>query len=103
MTAKTKQASAISIGNFDGFHLGHEKIVETMKTIAQDNGLQCSIITFSPHPRVLFKKLSHLITTEAQKREILSSLGVNGVEFMDFLKIVSLTPEQFVTEVLLKK
>ena len=102
MTVNTEQASAISIGNFDGFHLGHGKIVDTMKTIAQQNNLQCSIITFSPHPRVLFKKLSHLITTESQKREILGSLGVR-FEFMDFLKIVSLTPEQFVTDVLLKK
>lgn len=102
MTVNIEQASAISIGNFDGFHLGHGKIVDTMKTIALQNNLQCSIITFSPHPRVLFKKLSRLITTEAQKREILGSLGVR-FEFMDFLKIVSLTPEQFVTDVLLKK
>ncbi len=103
MVSNKIKASAISIGNFDGFHLGHEKIVATMKDIALENRLQCNIITFSPHPRVLFKKLSHLITTEGQKRELLSDLGVDSIEFMDFLKIVSLTPEQFVKEVLLKK
>ncbi len=102
MNFNSMQPSAISIGNFDGFHLGHEKIVETLKNIGAENHLQCDIITFTPHPRILFKKLSHLITTEAQKRETLLSLGVDRVEFLDFHKIVSLSPEQFVREILLK-
>ena len=43
--------SVVTVGTFDGFHLGHQSILEQIKQIAADNGLKSTIVTFDPHPR----------------------------------------------------
>ena len=48
--------SAVTIGSFDGIHLGHEKILKKLKKEAIKDNLLSVIITFDPHPRINFKK-----------------------------------------------
>ena len=51
-----KKKTAVAIGNFDGVHLGHKKILEYLKKTAEENDLKSVVLTFSPHPEKFFKK-----------------------------------------------
>jgi riboflavin kinase / FMN adenylyltransferase len=93
--------SAIAIGNFDGFHLGHQKICDTLKRIADQQRLVSRIITFSPNPKIYFNREPFLITTDAQKKRILDDQGVDCVHVIDFASVVDMTDERFLKEVLI--
>jgi riboflavin kinase / FMN adenylyltransferase len=99
---KTK-GSAIAIGNFDGIHLGHRKIIEHLKQIARENDLISIIITFTPNPRIYFKREKYLINTDIQKKEILESLGVDQVIFINFSEVVDMSDEQFLKDFLIDR
>ncbi|MCK4943530.1 MAG: adenylyltransferase/cytidyltransferase family protein, partial [Candidatus Aminicenantes bacterium] len=49
-----KATSIIAIGNFDGYHLGHQEIVQTLMKIARQKKLVSIILTFSPNPKLYF-------------------------------------------------
>ena len=102
-TAHQPRPSAIAIGNFDGFHLGHRKIIEHLKQVALGHNLFSIILTFTPNPRVYFKRDLHLIHTDAQKKEILERLGVDQVIFMNFNEVVDMSDEQFLQECLVER
>ena len=97
------QGSAIAIGNFDGFHLGHGKIIEHLKRVAVEKKMASIILTFSPNPRVYFKREIDMINTDTQKQEILEGLGVDQVIMLAFEEIVDMSDEQFLEEFLLHK
>jgi riboflavin kinase / FMN adenylyltransferase len=99
----TPKPSAIAIGNFDGFHLGHRKIVDQLKQIALEKQLHSIILTFTPNPRIYFKRESYLIHTDSQKKEILESLGLDQVVFINFAEVVDLSDEQFLKEFLIDR
>ena len=99
----SQKASAAAVGNFDGFHRGHEKIIETLKGIALEKNLSSIILTFTPNPRVYFNKQTHLINTDAQKKGILEGVGVDRVLFLDFKKIVDMSAGKFLTDFLIKE
>ncbi|NCV88193.1 MAG: bifunctional riboflavin kinase/FAD synthetase, partial [Oxalobacteraceae bacterium] len=48
---------AVTIGNFDGVHLGHQALIDRTVTLAQQQGLKSALVTFEPHPRDFFAKL----------------------------------------------
>ncbi len=97
------RGSVIAIGNFDGFHLGHRKIIEHLKQIAREKSLHAVILTFTPNPRVYFKKEFPLIHTDAQKRKMLENLDVDQVVIMNFNEIAEMSDERFLREVLIEK
>jgi len=97
------KGSAVAIGNFDGFHLGHQKIIENLKQVARENNLVSIIITFTPNPRLYFKKEKYLINTDAQKKEILENLEVDRVIFIHFAEVVDMSDEQFLKDFLIDK
>jgi riboflavin kinase/FMN adenylyltransferase len=98
-----KRGSAVAVGNFDGFHLGHRKIVETLKTIAVEKNLVSVILTFTPNPKVYFKREHHLICTEARKKTILEEQGVDHVVILNFAEIVDMSDEAFLNEFLIER
>jgi riboflavin kinase/FMN adenylyltransferase len=98
-----RQGSAIAIGNFDGFHLGHVKILDTLKTIAREKNLESIVLTFTPNPKIYFKRERHLINTYGQKKEILEAQGVDRVSIIDFLRIVEMTNEEFLKDFLVDR
>jgi riboflavin kinase/FMN adenylyltransferase len=101
---KTKiENSAVSIGNFDGFHLGHVRIIGKLKEVARQRKLHSVILTFSPHPKILFKRVSSLIHTDEQKKRILEAQGVGRIFFIDFRKVSGLSAESFVKDFLIGK
>lgn len=81
--------SIVTIGTFDGVHLGHQKIIKRLVELKQKQGGEIVLFTFDPHPRkVLFpeQKDLKLITTTEEKCDILKQFGVDHVLVYPFTK-----------------
>ncbi len=92
----------IVIGNFDGIHLGHQKLLEFAKKKLKP-GMKLGVITFFPHPDSVIKSRSDnfFLTTYDEKIEILESLGVNTIFFIEFSAAFSkLSPDEFIQRLL---
>lgn len=100
------EGSALTIGNFDGVHVGHQQLIQQVKKRAARMGLSSIVVTFDPHPlRVLVgKKTPPFITLNQHKLELMQELGVDYILCTPFNKdIASMEPEDFVHELLVKK
>jgi riboflavin kinase/FMN adenylyltransferase len=95
--------SVITIGNFDGIHLGHQVLINRAKKQAREQGdLPCYVMTFDPHPRQLFgqKDFKPLMSLR-NKLEVLEQMGVNGVYLLHFTPTFSqLSAEEFIKQYL---
>jgi riboflavin kinase / FMN adenylyltransferase len=100
---KTGGASAVTIGNFDGFHAGHKKIVAILNETARREGLLSVVLTFHPHPRLYFQQPIRLISTDKQRREILRRQPLDYLFFIDFADVADCPAEAFVRDILLDK
>lgn len=103
-----KVANAIvTIGTFDGVHLGHQAILKDMVKTAREIGGETVVITFYPHPRqVLNIDSSHLrfISTQEDKVKRLEDLGVDNLIVVDFTKEFSRTSsESFIRDYVIEK
>ena len=79
--------AVITIGTFDGVHLGHQKIIDQLKKEAQRIGGQTVIVTFYPHPRKIVHKEQAplmLLTTLSEKLHLLESYGIDHVVVVPF-------------------
>jgi riboflavin kinase/FMN adenylyltransferase len=95
----------VTIGNFDGVHLGHQKLFDHVVTRArQDRGISVAI-TFDPHPlKVLSPKGIRLISTTPQKIELIERAGIDVLVILPFTRHTAvITAEDFVDEVLLER
>ena len=101
-----KKNSIITIGTFDGVHIGHQKIIKRLVDIAKRKGLQAVVLTFFPHPRMVLQKDAKikLINTIDEKSKLLESFGINHLVIKEFTKDFSrLTALEFVRDVLVNK
>jgi riboflavin kinase/FMN adenylyltransferase len=93
-----------TVGNFDGVHFGHRRILDSVKEAAGRIGCASLLITFNPHPAsVLYpaRNLS-LLTRPEKKLELLQALGLDAVLVIDFsLRFAQQAPRDFVTDILL--
>ena len=99
------EPSAAAIGNFDGVHLGHEKVLEEAKKLSSEKKLPISVLTFEPHPREFFsnEKNNFLLQTNTQKVETLRKHGIDNLINLQFDKNLSeLQPEEFIERILYK-
>lgn len=96
----------ITIGTFDGVHLGHQAIFSKMKEEAKKTGGETIVITFSPHPRlVLYQDSVNLkfINTREKKIERLDQVGIDHLIIIPFTKeFARNSSEQFVTDYVVK-
>ena len=93
------EPSAAAIGNFDGVHLGHKKVLEEAKKLSTEKKLPISVLTFEPHPREFFssEKNNFLLQTNSQKIETLRKHGIDNLINLKFDKNLSeLHPEEFI-------
>lgn len=100
--------TAIALGNFDGIHQGHrtvlQPIINSFKSTQQPH-IYPTVVSFSPHPREFFTggKLQ-LLTPIPQKAELLAELGIEQLVLLPFDRdLASLTPQQFVEQILVKQ
>lgn len=98
--------SVVTIGTFDGVHIGHQKIISRLVDIAKTNDLQALVLTFFPHPRMVVQKDSDikLINTIDEKAAQLQELGVDHLVVKEFTTSFSrLTALEYVRDVLVNK
>jgi riboflavin kinase/FMN adenylyltransferase len=98
--------SVVTIGVFDGVHLGHQRIVRRAAQVAEELGLPVVVVTFDPHPDEVVRPGKHppLLGTGRQRAELLAGLGVDAVCVLPFTRAFSeLGPDEFVRAVLVDR
>ncbi|MGA1226117.1 MAG: bifunctional riboflavin kinase/FAD synthetase [Tamlana sp.] len=102
----SKEPSVVTIGTFDGVHIGHQKIIKRLINTAKQMGLKSIILTFFPHPRMVLQKDTSikLINTIDERYAILDALGLDYLIIKKFTKEFSrLSAEDFVKQILVEK
>lgn len=95
--------TVVTIGTFDGVHLGHRKILERLTNNAKKTGLKSTVLTFFPHPRMVLQKDVDikLLNTLEEKTQILETLGLDYLIVHPFTRQFSrLTATDFVQDIL---
>ena len=98
--------SVVTVGTFDGVHIGHRKLIDKVISISKSKNLRSIILTFSPHPRIVLNNDADikLLTTQREKNEIFGSYNIDYLLTQDFSKSFSkLSPIEFVRDILVKK
>ena len=98
-----KRPCAVTIGSFDGVHLGHKAMLAELREAADAKGLPLTVITFARHPRLLFDGAAEpfLLTTNSEKALLLERLGVDRLVLLDFdTCMAAMSAERFMREVL---
>jgi riboflavin kinase/FMN adenylyltransferase len=93
----------VTIGTFDGVHLGHQKILKQITKSAQELHCESLVLTFFPHPRMVLQKDTEMkqLNSINEKLELLDNLGIDNLVIHPFDKEFSrLTAEEFVKQVL---
>lgn len=96
----------VTIGTFDGVHVGHQKILERLVNTAKASNLESAILTFFPHPRMVLQKDAgiRLINTIEERKQILAKSGVDHLIVHPFTQQFSrLTAREFVRDILVHK
>ncbi|MGC1630748.1 MAG: bifunctional riboflavin kinase/FAD synthetase [Gelidibacter sp.] len=96
-------ASVVTIGTFDGVHIGHQKIIKKLTKKASEKNLNSVVLTFFPHPRMVLQQNSDikLLNTIAERKEILSALGLDYIYVKEFTKdFANLSASDFVKTIL---
>lgn len=97
--------SAVALGNFDGFHIGHREIINRCVDYARDKSLTPTVITFDPHPRsILNYGAEHkCISTTQEKMEFIRSAGVERCILINFdLAFSRMSPNEFIEKYLIE-
>jgi riboflavin kinase/FMN adenylyltransferase len=99
--------AVVTIGTFDGVHLGHRKIIARIKEIANEIGGETVILTFFPHPRMILHPEDQdlkLINTIPEKAALLEELGVDHLIITPFSRDFSnQTAEEYIKNILVEK
>jgi riboflavin kinase/FMN adenylyltransferase len=96
----------VTIGEFDGVHRGHQRIVARARQVAAEFGLPVAVVTFDPHPDEVIRPGTHppLLATGRRRLQLLAGLGVDAVCVIAFtLEFSRLSAEEFVRTVLVER
>ena len=105
ITTDLDKGACVTIGNFDGVHMGHQKLISRAVSKAKSLGLKSVVVSFSPHPlRVLVgPHTPPFITVKQRKIELIEKLGVDLVLLINFThELAGLEPEEFVRRYLVE-
>jgi riboflavin kinase/FMN adenylyltransferase len=97
------RASVVTIGNFDGVHLGHQELLRQVVQDARSSGATPTAITFDPHPAKILapERAPYSLTSLKQKSRLIESLGVELLLVLPFTRELSLlSPADFVRDIL---
>ncbi|HCN83519.1 MAG TPA: riboflavin biosynthesis protein RibF [Sphingobacteriaceae bacterium] len=97
----------VTIGTFDGVHLGHQKIINRLREIADETGGETVILTFFPHPRMILHPEDvniKMITTMDERAELLEKHKIDHLIITPFTRDFSnLSPEEYISQVLVEQ
>ncbi len=103
---RSPKKTILTLGTFDGVHIGHKKILEKVIQNAVDNNYESLVLTFFPHPRMILQERSEikLLNTISEKINLLEQLGIENLVIHPFDESFSrLTAEDFVKTVLVEQ
>lgn len=108
--AQARAPCALTIGNFDGVHFGHQALLARVRAAASELGLEAAVMTFEPHPREFFAQRSGDLTQAPprianlrDKLQSLSDAGIDRVIVEHFsAQFAALTPQEFTEKVLVE-
>ncbi len=95
--------SAVTIGNFDGVHAGHRRIMRRAVALAAETGATPTVLTFDPHPATVVapERTPRLLSTLEERAELMRQEGIERVVILPFDRAFSsLSPEEFARDVL---
>jgi riboflavin kinase/FMN adenylyltransferase len=98
--------TALTIGNFDGVHIGHKRLIERVLHFARERDMTPALLTFDPHPaRVLAPdRAPRLLTTLEQRIKLIHAEGIEHIEVLPFTTATAqLTAEEFIKEIVVGK
>lgn len=98
-----ENGSCVTIGNFDGVHIGHQRLIARVRDRAANLGLPSVVITFEPHPLRFFtgKKTPPFITLHEHRAELIRALGIDHLLCLEFNQtLAEMSPEDFVRRIL---
>ena len=84
-----REVAVVTTGFFDGVHLGHRHVLETVVSSARERGEEAIVVTFWPHPRTVLQQDARdfrLLTSVEEKKQLLKQLGIDRVEVIPFTK-----------------
>jgi riboflavin kinase/FMN adenylyltransferase len=93
------RGAVVAIGNFDGVHRGHRRVIEQAVEVARSLGAPAGVMTFTPHPRRFFRpeQPPFLLTRLREKLRLVAATGVDQVHLLRFdARMAALSPEAFV-------
>ena len=96
----------LAIGNFDGFHKGHQAIIKQLKDISLKNNLSSAIMSFNPHPRTFFNNSNENFNIYTDEEKLIYLKKFNIDIYIDFefnLNLSQLTPQEFIKNILVDK
>ena len=99
-----KKPLALSLGMFDGVHLGHQYILKELTNKGQENDYETAVLTFWPHPRFVFNPNEdlQLLNTIEEKTQLIEKLGIDNLFLKEFDEdFRNLTGEEFVRQILI--
>src|SRR6185295_9654788 len=91
---------ALTIGNFDGVHLAHRRLLQTTVEAARDAGVRPAVLMFDPHPSCVVApdRAPRLLTSPEERCELIGAEGIENVLIQPFTTdLAQLTPEEFAT------
>jgi riboflavin kinase/FMN adenylyltransferase len=102
---RAQSAVALTIGNFDGVHRGHQALIQKLREAAGKFGLPAAVMTFEPHPREFFAPANAptRLSSLREKLELLEARGVDQVYVFRFNReFAALTPSAFIEDILVR-
>ena len=100
------QSPIVTMGTFDGVHLGHQKVIKNLKKKAEKVSGQAVVITYYKHPlEIIHKKtFPYLLTESNQKEKLLKEAGADCVLFLNFTReMATMSPYEFLKKILINK
>jgi len=102
-TYNNSRGCVMTIGTFDGVHIGHKTILKRVVDAARQQNINAVLLTFFPHPRMVLKKDNtiKMINTLAEKQKLVSNIGIDHMLVYSFTKEFSqLSAEEYVKDIL---
>ncbi|TGK01157.1 bifunctional riboflavin kinase/FAD synthetase [Leptospira langatensis] len=106
LKSQLKTSTVVTLGNFDGIHLGHQALLERTKEISLEKGLPSCVVTYYPNPALVLGKDKDLggITTQADKENLIESYGIDWLIVVPFtLEFAQMEAEDFLKNILIQE